>query len=479
MSEEESSKPKVLLIDDEAIALSNMSHVLEKEGYEVTALKDGEAGIDALRRTEFDLVLTDLKMPGIDGMGVLQYIRENTPDIPVIMITGHATLDSAVSAMKSGAFHYISKPFRLDEAREIVKSALELSRMRNENRMLKQTLDTLSSHATIITQDLGMQRLMETARQIAAADCTVVIHGESGTGKELMARFIHEHSPRINGPFVAFNCGALHEEIAASELFGHEKGAFTGATARRVGLFEAAEGGTLFLDEVAEMPLLMQVKLLRVLQERELMRVGSNEPVPIDVRVIAASNRDLKEAVDKGSMREDLYFRLNVVTLSLPPLRERREDIPLLAYYLMRKFSAVMDRDVKEISTEAMQRLVDYDYPGNIRELSNFIERGVALTQGNELDIEHLLNPCAIFEYSLGFRSASEHHGFACDFDNFESVFGEQLLKILRRKEPAVKAPIFGEDSLFPVHPMKLVEVNVWLIEHSPQGVVEAVHSSR
>lgn len=390
MTEDETNRPNILLIDDETIALSNMSHVLEKEGYEVTACKDGEAGIAALQSTAFDLVLTDLQMPGIDGMGVLQHIRETTPDIPVIMITGHATLDSAVEAMKRGAFHYISKPFRLDEAREVVKNALELSRVKNENRELKHTIETLSNQTTIITQDLSMQRLLETARQLAASDCSVVIHGESGTGKELMARFIHEHSPRADGPFVAFNCGALHEEIAASELFGHEKGSFTGATSRKIGLFEAAEGGTLFLDEVAEMPLLMQVKLLRVLQERELMRVGSNEPVAIDVRVVAASNRDLKDAVDKGNMREDLYFRLNVVTLSLPPLRERRDDIPLLAYYLLRNFSTLMGRDVQEISPEAMQRLVEYDYPGNIRELSNFIERGVALTQDNELGIEHL-----------------------------------------------------------------------------------------
>jgi DNA-binding NtrC family response regulator len=390
MTETEEYRPNILVIDDEAIALSNMSHVLIKEGYDVTTCKDGESGLNALRHTRFDLVLTDLHMPGVDGMDVLQHVHVTMPEIPVIMITGHATLDSAVEAMKRGAYHYISKPFRLDEAREIVKSALEFGRMKNENRELKQTIETLSNQTTIITQDLAVQRLLETARQIAATDTSVVIHGESGTGKELMARFIHEHSPRANGPFVAFNCGALHEELAASELFGHEKGAFTGATSRKIGLFEAAEGGTLFLDEVTEMPLLMQVKLLRVLQEHELMRVGSTEPVNINVRVVAASNRDLKDAVDKGLMREDLYFRLNVVTLSLPPLRERRGDIPLLAYYMLRKYSTIIGRDVQEITPEAMQRLVEYDFPGNIRELSNFIERGVALSSGPELGLEHL-----------------------------------------------------------------------------------------
>lgn len=383
-------KPRILLIDDEAIALSNLSHVLEHEGYRVTACKDGESGLAEMQSTEFDLVLTDFRMPGIDGMEVLRHIRETTPDVPVIMITGHASLDSAVTAMKAGAYHYIAKPFRLDEAREVVRSALDLRRIKRENKQLKQRLKDISNVASIITQDLGMQRLLETTRQIASTDTSIVIHGESGTGKELLARFIHQHSQRAEGSFVAFNCGALHEEIAASELFGHEKGAFTGANTTKIGLFEAAQGGSLFLDEVAEMPLPLQIKLLRVLQERELMRVGSNRPIDIDVRVIAASNRDLKAAVDEGQMRNDLYFRLNVVTLTLPALRERRNDIPLLAYYFLRKFSTMMGRDLQEISTEAMQRLINYDYPGNIRELSNFIERGVALAQDKTLDIEHL-----------------------------------------------------------------------------------------
>ena len=382
--------PHILLIDDEAIALSNLRHVFEREGYGVTACRSGEAGLAAMQNTAFDLVLTDLRMPGIDGMEVLAHIRATTPDVPVIMITGHATLDSAVDAMKAGAYHYIAKPFRLAEAREVVRGALEVRRIKRENSVLKLRIEQMSNQTTIITQDLGMQQLLETARQIAATDCSVVIHGESGTGKELLARFVHQNSLRTQGPFVAFNCGALHEELAASELFGHEKGAFTGAQSTKIGLFEAAEGGTLFLDEVAELPLSMQIKLLRVLQERELLRVGSVTPVPIDVRVVAASNRDLKAAVEDGQMRNDLYFRLNVVTLTLPPLRERRDDIPLLAYYLLRKYAAMMDRDVQEITPDAMQRLADYDYPGNVRELSNFIERGVALAQSNTLGIEHL-----------------------------------------------------------------------------------------
>jgi DNA-binding NtrC family response regulator len=364
------NKPQILLIDDEAIALTNLTHVLKREGYDVTACKDGEAGLEALERSDFDLVLTDLKMPGIDGMAVLRQVHASHPDVPVIMITGHATLDSAVEAMKAGAHHYLAKPFRLAEAREVVRSALEMRRIKRENQELRLRVEQLQNPHTIITQDLGMQRLLETARRIATTDSSVVIHGESGTGKELLARYIHQSSRRAEGPFVAFNCGALSEDLAANELFGHEKGAFTGAQARKIGLIEAANGGTLFLDEVAELPMSVQIKLLRVLQEREVMRVGSVEPVKVDVRVLAASNRDLKEAVDSGQMRSDLYFRLNVVTLSLPSLRERRDDIPLLAYFLLRKFAVMMDRPLKEITPEAMQRLVEYDYPGNVRELS-------------------------------------------------------------------------------------------------------------
>ena len=384
------STARILLIDDEAIALTNLTHVLQREGYTVSAHKDGKSGLAALRATDFDLVLTDLKMPGVDGMEVLREVRSRYPDVPVIMITGHASLDSAVEAMKAGAYHYLAKPFRLAEAREVVRAALELRRVKRENQDLKLRIEQLQNPHTLITQDLGMQRLLETARQIAGSDSSVVVHGESGTGKELLARYIHQNSRRVQGPFVAFNCGALSEDLAASELFGFEKGAFTGAQARKIGLFEAASGGTLFLDEVAELPPSVQVKLLRVLQEREVLRVGAVEPTKIDVRVLAASNRDLREAVEAGYLRNDLYFRLNVVTLSLPPLRERRDDIPLLAYFLLRKFAVTMDRPVDEITPEAMQRLVEYDYPGNVRELSNFIERGVALAQGGVLDVEHL-----------------------------------------------------------------------------------------
>jgi len=381
---------RILLVDDEAIALVNLTHVLKREGYEVVACKNGEDALAELAKSRFDLVLTDLKMPGLDGMDILRRVRADIPDTPVIMITGHATLDSAVEAMKAGAYHYLAKPFRLAEAREIVRTALEVGRLKSENRTLRQQVDAVQARHAIVTQNLDMQRLLETARQIADAECSIVIHGESGTGKELLARYLHQHSRRAEGAFVAFNCGALSEDLAASELFGHEKGAFTGAQARKIGLFEAAQGGTLFLDEVAELPHSIQIKLLRVLQEREVLRVGAVEPVSLDVRVIAASNRDLKEAVEAGHLRNDLYFRLNVVTLTLPPLRERRDDVPLLAYFFLHKFAALIGKQVREIDAEAMKNLAEYDYPGNVRELANFIERGVALAQGDMLLPEHL-----------------------------------------------------------------------------------------
>ncbi|MCS6786247.1 MAG: sigma-54 dependent transcriptional regulator [Thiobacillaceae bacterium] len=382
--------PHILLIDDEAIALANLTHVLEREGYRVTACRDGQTGLAALAAGDIDVVLTDLRMPGIDGLEVLHRVRADRPDVPVIVITGHAAVDSAVEAMKAGAYHYLAKPFRLAEARELVRSALEFARLKRENRELRHRVEGLKNPYTIVTQDLAMQRLLETARRVAGTDASVVIQGESGTGKELLARYIHQHSRRSAGPFVAFNCGALTEELAAAELFGHEKGAYTGAVARRVGLIEAAAGGTLFLDEVAELAPSVQVKLLRALQEREVLRLGAVTPVPVDVRVIAASNRDLRQLVESGGMRADLYFRLNVVNLALPPLRERRDDIPLLAYHFLRKFAAAMDRPVCTIAPEALTHLTEYDYPGNVRELANFIERGVALAEGEVLGKEHL-----------------------------------------------------------------------------------------
>jgi DNA-binding NtrC family response regulator len=384
------SAGRILVIDDERVALKNLLHVLRKEGYQVTGAESGPAGLKALAGQAFDVVMTDLRMERVDGLAILRHCREHCPESQVIVITGHATVSSAVDAMKEGAFHYVAKPFRLDEVRHIVREALELVRLRRENRELRQRVEAQETPDRPVTQDPAMAKLLETARQVAPSDCTVIISGASGTGKELLARYIHRHSRRSEGPFVAVNCGALGEELLANELFGHERGAYTGATDSRQGLIEAADRGTLFLDEVTEMSLGMQVKLLRVVQENEVQRLGSTRPLRVDVRYLAATNRDLLEAVAAGRFRQDLYYRLNVMHLHLPPLSERRGDVPLLAYHLLKKAAGSMGKPVVEISQEAMALLTGYDFPGNVRELANLVERGVALANGSVLDAEHL-----------------------------------------------------------------------------------------
>ncbi len=380
---------RLLLVDDERIALRNLEHVLAKEGYEITATLSGRHALELVDARPFDLVLTDLKMDKVDGMQLLQHCKARHPDLEVIMITGFATLESAVEAMKVGAFHYIAKPFRLDEVRQTVAEALEKVRLKRENRALREQLDAIQGHTRIVTRDGGMQKLLDMARQVAGTSANVVITGESGTGKELFARYVHEHSERPDGPFVAVNCGAFNEELLANELFGHEKGAFTGAVGKS-GLLVAAQGGTLFLDEVTEMSPGMQVKLLRVIQEREVLPVGATKPVKVDVRFIAASNRNMKDWVAEGRFRQDLYFRLNVVNLHIPPLSARREDIALLAQHFLDRAAPFMRKPVRAISDEALALLKRYDFPGNVRELENIIERGVALCQGDTLEAAHL-----------------------------------------------------------------------------------------
>ncbi|MGD8874579.1 MAG: sigma-54 dependent transcriptional regulator [Gammaproteobacteria bacterium] len=385
MSIDSTSSGKLLIVDDEAVAVENLAHAFRKSGYTVTTRTTGPGGIEALENNRFDVVLTDLRMEHIDGMAILNRALELDPDTAVVLITGHASLDSAVTAMRAGAYHYIAKPFRLDDVRKVIANAMERAQLRRENRRLRNQVHDNRSGVRIITQDAAMQRLLETAQQIAPTDCNVLITGESGTGKELLARYIHLHSGRADKPFIAVNCGALQEELLANELFGHEKGAFTGAAEKRSGLIEAADGGTLFLDEIGDMSLAMQIKLLRVLQEREVLHLGSTQPIPVDVRFLAATNRDLRSEVDTGGFRHDLYFRLDVVTLQLPPLAERRDDIPLLAYYFLKKVAHRMGRTVVDIEPEAMAMLRDYDYPGNVRELENVVERGVALATGRKL----------------------------------------------------------------------------------------------
>jgi DNA-binding NtrC family response regulator len=381
---------RILIVDDEEIALKNLQHVMEREGYKVSATGSGARALALLEEQRFDLVLTDLRMEKVDGMEVLRRCRERQPLAEVIVITGHASTESAVQAMREGAFYYIAKPFRLDEVRKVVAEALEKGRLRQENEALRQEVAGYRGSDRIITQDTAMQRLMDVARQIAPTDCNVLITGESGTGKELFARHVHRHSGRSTGPYTAVNCGAFSEQLLSNELFGHEKGAFTGALALKRGLVEASSGGTLFLDEVTEMDTSMQVKMLRVLQEREVLRLGGTRPIKCDIRVVAATNRDVAAAIKSGVFREDLYFRLNVVNLNIPPLRDRKGDVPLLARHFLIKFSAQMKKNVVRISDEVLAALADYAFPGNVRELVNLIERGTALAQGDAIELEHL-----------------------------------------------------------------------------------------
>ena len=380
---------RILLVDDERIALRNLEHVLSKEGYAISATQSGMHALELLNAQPFDLVLTDMKMDKVDGMMLLRRCKSQHPDTEVIMLTGYATLESAVEAMKEGAFHYIAKPFRLDEVRKTVAEALEKRRLKRENRALRAQLDAFTGRSRVITRDGGMQKLLDMARQVAPSGCNVLITGESGTGKELFARCLHEHSGRGDAPFLAVNCGAFNEELLANELFGHAKGAFTGAIGK-TGLLVAAQGGSLFLDEVTEMSLAMQVKLLRATQEKEVLPLGSTKPIKVDVRFIAASNRNMKEWVAEGRFRQDLFFRLNVVNLHIPPLSQRREDISLLAQHFLDRAAPVMGKPVHTISEEALSLLKAYDFPGNVRELENIIERGVALCQGDTLEAAHL-----------------------------------------------------------------------------------------
>ncbi|HET7823990.1 MAG TPA: sigma-54 dependent transcriptional regulator [Anaeromyxobacter sp.] len=383
-------KARLLVVDDEPIALKNLERVLAKEGYAVTTAASGPAALKLLRARPFDVVLTDLRMEKVDGMEVLKRARELDPDVEVILITGYASIDTAIEAMKHGAYHYVAKPFKLDEVRKVVGEAAEKVELKKENRRLRETVDGLQDKVDIVTQDPGLLKVLDTARGVAPTDCNILITGESGTGKELVARYVHRHSRRAGATFLAVNCGAFTEELLTSELFGHEKGAFTGAAAQKKGLIEIAKGGTLFLDEVTEMSPAMQVRLLRVIQERELLRVGGTEPISVDVRFVAATNRNVREAIEAGQFRQDLYYRLNVVTLALPPLAQRRDDVPMLAHFFLKKHAQRMGRKVDAISDEVIRLLQGYAFPGNVRELENLVERGVALASGSTLELAHL-----------------------------------------------------------------------------------------
>jgi two-component system, NtrC family, response regulator HydG len=382
--------PMILVIDDEAITLNNLTHILEKEGYHVVAVDSGTKALAQLGTTEFDLVITDYKMEKVDGLQVLAQCRKLQPYTEVILITGYATVDMAVQAMKEGAYFYIAKPFKIDMVRKVVKEALFKRQLQTENRDLKEKIAGSRSLPTILGDSEAIRGVRRAIAQIAASDANVLIYGETGTGKELAAKAIHSLSSRSEKKFVAFNCGALTEELMANELFGHEKGSFTGAHRDKPGLLEVATGGTVFLDEVADMPSSMQVKLLRAIQEGEILRVGGVEPIAIDVRFIAATHRDLESEVADGAFRQDLYYRLNVIALHLPPLAGRVEDIPALIRHFIRTKSLAAQKKIQDVDPEAMALLCQHSWPGNVRELENVIERAIAMGRGPTLREDEL-----------------------------------------------------------------------------------------
>ncbi|MBN2140046.1 MAG: sigma-54 dependent transcriptional regulator [Desulfovibrionaceae bacterium] len=394
----------ILVLDDEKNYLLVLESILSDEGYKVTALSDPEMGLAFLEESEVDVLLTDMKMPKLSGQDVLEHVKRGYPHIPVIIMTAFGSIESAVEAMRVGAFDYITKPFANEELLLSVTKAMSFAKTQQENILLRRQVQERFGPDNIVARGKPMRQVLEMVQRAAPSKSTVLISGESGTGKELIARAIHNLSPRSSGPFVSVNCMALNPGVLESELFGHEKGSFTGAVSRRRGRFEAADKGTLFLDEIGELSPDLQVKLLRVLQERTFERVGGEEPVEVDIRIVAATNKDLQQAVAKGEFREDLFYRLNVVSVELPPLRERREDIPFLADHFLEKFARENDKPVSGFSAAVMDYLTAFEWPGNVRQLENIIERCVVLGSGEVIEAEDL--PPEIKDEESQFKSA-------------------------------------------------------------------------
>ena len=384
------TKLRLAIVDDEEIVCRRLSQALAREEFEIEPFIMGRSFLERMMQQPFDIVLLDLRLPDMDGLDILSRIKNLRAETEVIIVTGYQSVETAVEAIRKGAFHYIAKPVNLAEIRLLVRSVQEKIAMRQENQRLREALKGDSGLTAIVGTSPVIQELFALIRKVAPVDCNVLIQGGSGTGKALVARAIHQLSPNKDHPFVAFNCGGFTDELINSELFGYERGAFTGAAATKVGLLESAAGGTVFLDEIGEMPLAMQVKLLHVIQERRILRVGGTKPIELDIRIIAATNKDLKHEVEIGAFREDLYFRLNVVSIALPTLSQRREDIPLLVRFFIEKYSLAFHKQVTGIEPQALDILCNYSYPGNVRELENIVERAVALTDGREIGPQDL-----------------------------------------------------------------------------------------
>lgn len=421
-------KNRILVVDDEKIKLITLLDALSKEGYEAEGAEDGMAALKKLEESRFDIVVADLKLPKMDGMELLKHVKEKYQDTEVIIMTAYGTIESAVSAMKIGAHDYLTKPFPTEELLLKVQRLIKYQALAKENILLHNQLDERYGIDNIIGKNKRMQEIYELIKTIAPGESNVVIYGESGTGKELVTHAIHHNSLRKNGPFIKVSCATLSESILESELFGHEKGAFTGALNRKPGRFELADGGTIFLDDVDDMSPLVQVKILRVLQEREFERVGGTETVKVNVRVVAASKKDLGESVKTGKFREDLYYRLNVIAIHLPPLRERKDDVPLLVYHFLKKYAVKSGKKIEEISPDALSRMLEYNWPGNIRELENAIERAVALSRGIILTVKDLPTLIAQGEPQMAIteKSPTTIEGIVKDAEK------EHIIRILR-----------------------------------------------
>ena len=376
-------KIRLAVIDDEPIVCQRLRQIFRKGPFEIETFGEGDAALRRMAEQPFHLVLSDIRLPDRDGLEVLKQIKKEFPRTQVILITGYATLDQAVEAVKTGAFYYLAKPFTPDQVSAIVNRAVEHLQLSGENQKLREALAKNHSFDGIVGISAQRKELLQAISKVSRIDCNVLIQGESGTGKELVARSIHHHSQRQAYPFVDLNCGGFSEDLIANELFGHEKGAFTGADSTKIGLMEAAQGGTLFLDEIEEMPLSMQVKLLRVIQERKLFRLGGIKPISLDIRLISATNRELEKEVKEGRFREDLFYRLKVVIIKVPPLRERKEDIPVLINYFIEKFNRAYKKKVRGFSREALEILMRYSFPGNVRELENIVASALALSEGD------------------------------------------------------------------------------------------------
>jgi DNA-binding NtrC family response regulator len=421
---------RILIIDDEASIRESLETLLTLEGYNVETASEGESGLDRIDRASYDLVLLDLALPGRNGLEVLQLIRERNPDLPVIMITAYGTVDNVVEAIRTGAQNFVQKPWDNEKLLADIRSAIARYHAEEENIQLKRALKQRYNFENIVGKSESMLRIFDLVAQVAPSRSTILIQGESGTGKELIAKALHANSPRRDKPFVPVNTGAMPSELLESTLFGHIKGAFTSAIATKKGLFEVANGGTLFLDEIATMGLDTQAKILRVLQDRRFMQLGGVQEIQVDVRIITATNVDLRHAVREGKFREDLYYRLNVITIDLPPLRSRREDIPLLAGHFLKRFSDENGLSLRSLSSDAIRALVDYDWPGNVRELENIIERGVVLSSGQTINSDLLPGHLTGRSYS---SSLLEHNPNASLFDIIEDIERRIIVDKLER----------------------------------------------